>query len=114
LPDIAKQAPMALFSKLPPDTRIPPHHGLLNTRLIRHLPLIVPANCGALRFGNEERHWVEGEILIFDDTIEHEAWNNSDQERIILLFKIWRPEIRDEERGLITALLKVVKEYSHS
>ena len=112
LPDIARQAPMALFSKLAPATRIPAHNGLLNTRLICHLPLIVPENCGALRVGNEERPWVEGEMLIFDDTIEHEAWNDSDQERVILLFEIWRPEIREEERGLITALLKAIKEYS--
>jgi aspartate beta-hydroxylase len=112
MPDIAKQAPMALFSKLAPDTRIPPHNGLLNTRLICHLPLIVPGNCGALRVGNEERPWVEGKLLIFDDTIEHEAWNNSDQERVILLFEIWRPEISEEERGLITTLLKAIKEYS--
>jgi aspartate beta-hydroxylase len=111
LPDIATQSPMALFSKLAPDTRIPPHNGLLNTRLICHLPLIVPRNCGALRVGNEERPWVEGEMLIFDDTIEHEAWNDSDQDRVILLFEIWRPEISEEERRLITALLKAIMEY---
>ena len=103
---------MALFSRLAPATRIPAHNGLLNTRLICHLPLIVPENCGALRVGNEERPWVEGEMLIFDDTIEHEAWNDSDQVRVILLFEIWRPEISEEERGLITALLKAIKEYS--
>jgi len=112
LPDIPGQAPMALFSKLSPDTKIPPHHGLLNTRLICHLPLIVPENCGALRVGNEERAWAEGELLIFDDSIEHEAWNTSDQERVILLFEIWRPELSEEERYLITAMLKAVKEYN--
>ncbi len=111
LPAIPGQAPMALFSKLTPDTRIPPHHGFLNTRLICHLPIIVPENCGALRVGNEERPWVEGEMLIFDDSIEHEAWNTSDEERVVLLFEIWRPEISEEERKLITSMLAVVKEY---
>jgi aspartyl/asparaginyl beta-hydroxylase (cupin superfamily) len=112
LPRIAGQAPMALFSKLSASTRIPPHNGLLNTRLICHLPLIVPEHCGALRVGNEERPWVEGELLIFDDSIEHEAWNDSPHERVILLFEIWRPEIGEDERELIGALLTAVKAYN--
>lgn len=112
MPHIAKQAPMALFSKLAPGTRIPPHTGLLNIRLICHLPLVVPAHCGALRVGNETRPWVEGQMLIFDDSIEHEAWNVSDQERVVLLFEIWRPEIGMEEREMLTAMLVAVKEYA--
>lgn len=112
MPEIALQAPMALFSKLAPNTRIPPHNGLMNTRLICHLPLIVPPGCGALRVGNEERPWVEGELLIFDDSIEHEAWNNSDRDRVILLFEIWRPEITAEEREILATMLMAVKEYA--
>jgi aspartyl/asparaginyl beta-hydroxylase (cupin superfamily) len=112
LPRIAGQAPMALFSKLSAATRIPPHNGLLNTRLICHLPLIVPERCGALRVGSEERPWVEGELLIFDDSIEHEAWNDSSHERVILLFEIWRPEISEEERELVRAMLTAVKAYN--
>ncbi|MFT5132930.1 MAG: aspartate beta-hydroxylase [Gammaproteobacteria bacterium] len=111
MPFISAQAPMALFSKLTPGTRIPPHNGLLNTRLICHLPIIVPENGGALRVGNEERAWVEGEMLIFDDSIQHEAWNTAHEERVVLLFEIWRPEINEEERLLITGLLAAVKEY---
>jgi aspartyl/asparaginyl beta-hydroxylase (cupin superfamily) len=111
MPKIPGQAPMALFSKLTPGTRIPPHNGLLNTRLICHLPLIVPENCGALRVGNEERPWVEGEMLVFDDSMEHEAWNTSEEERVVLLFEIWRPELSDEEQGLVTSMLAAVKEY---
>jgi len=112
MPHIAKQAPMALFSKLAPGTRIPPHTGLLNIRLICHLPLIVPTDCGALRVGNETRPWVEGQMLIFDDSIEHEAWNNSDKERVVLLFEIWRPEISAEEREMLAAILVAVKDYA--
>jgi aspartyl/asparaginyl beta-hydroxylase (cupin superfamily) len=111
MPEIARQAPMALFSKLAPTTRIPAHNGLMNTRLICHLPLIVPQDCGALRVGNEERPWEEGEMLIFDDSIEHEAWNDSGQERVILLFEIWRPEISMEERNILTSMLRAVKDY---
>ena len=67
---------MGLFSILAAGTHIPPHHGMLNTRLIVHIPLIVPAGC-RLRVGNEVREVRAGEPLIFDDTIEHEAWNDS-------------------------------------
>ncbi|MBT7950354.1 MAG: aspartyl beta-hydroxylase [Gammaproteobacteria bacterium] len=111
LPLISSQSPMALFSRLTSGTRIPPHNGLLNTRLICHLPIIVPKDCGALRVGNEQRPWVEGEMLIFDDSIEHEAWNTSKKERVILLFEVWRPELNEEERQLVSTLLAAVKEY---
>jgi aspartyl/asparaginyl beta-hydroxylase (cupin superfamily) len=97
------RSPSILFSLLRPRTRIPPHNGLVNTRLICHLPLIVPPGCG-LRVGNETRHWVEGQAWVFDDSIEHEAWNDSDQTRVILLFEIWRPEIDQRERELVQAL----------
>ena len=110
-PDIPGQAATALFSKLRPNTRIPPHHGMVNTRLICHLPLIVPENCGALRVGNEQRSWVEGEMLIFDDSMLHEAWNDSDEERVVLLFDIWRPELTDDERFFVTAVLTAARHY---
>jgi aspartate beta-hydroxylase len=111
LPEIPGQAPMALFSRLKPHTNIPPHNGLLNTRLICHLPIIVPENCGALRVGNEQRDWEEGKTLIFDDSIEHEAWNHSDEERVVLLFEIWRPELSLEERDLVRATLEAVRRF---
>ena len=111
-PDIPGQAPIALFSRLRPTTRIPPHNGMVNTRLICHLPLIVPENCGALRVGNEMRPWTAGEMLIFDDSIQHEAWNDSDKERVVLLFDIWRPELSEEERALIGTVLTAARNYS--
>jgi aspartate beta-hydroxylase len=113
LPHIAAQSPMALFSKLSATTKIPPHNGLLNTRLICHLPLIVPKNCGALRVGNETRPWVEGEMLIFDDSIEHEAWNDSDEQRLVLIFEVWRPEISVEVQKLIKSTLEAAKDYNN-
>ncbi len=114
MPEITDQAPMSLFSKLAANSRIPAHNGLLNTRLICHLPIIVPENCGCLRVGNEERPWEEGKMLIFDDSIEHEAWNSSANDRVILLFEIWRPEIDEQERQLITTMLRAVKEYQNN
>ncbi|HYC94799.1 MAG TPA: aspartyl/asparaginyl beta-hydroxylase domain-containing protein [Sphingomicrobium sp.] len=105
LPRVAGRAPMALFSQLKAGAQIRPHHGLFNFRLICHLPLVVPPNC-TLRVGNRQRQWHEGELLIFDDSMEHEAWNRSDRQRIILLFEIWRPEIGEADREALTLLLE--------
>lgn len=105
------QMPSVLFSRLAPGTRIEPHHGAVNTRLICHLPLLVPEDCGALRVGNQQRDWHEGELLIFDDSMEHEAWNLSQAPRIVLLFDIWRPELAEEERRWVSHLLRAVSEY---
>ncbi len=91
---VTNRSPSVLFSLLRPGARIPPHTGLVNTRLICHLPLIVPPDCG-FRVGNDTRTPVEGKAWVFDDTIEHEAWNRSDRTRVILLFEIWRPELTD-------------------
>ena len=106
-PVIAGRSPIALFSRLTPGTHIQPHHGLLNTRLICHLPLIVPDGCG-LRVGHETRAWREGALTIFDDSFEHEAWNRGTSDRIVLLFEIWRPEIGEEDRATLTALFETI------
>jgi aspartyl/asparaginyl beta-hydroxylase (cupin superfamily) len=97
-------APAAFFSTLQPKTRIPPHTGVTNTRLIVHIPLVVPPDCW-FRVGNETREWVPGEALIFDDTIEHEAWNGSDKLRAVLIFDIWNPYLTDAERALTCELI---------
>lgn len=110
LPQITTRAPAVFFSRLRPGARIPAHTGMLNTRLICHLPLVVPDRCG-FRVGNETKEWHEGELLIFDDTIEHEAWNESDQDRIVLIFDIWRPELSLEERRAVTAVFEAVDSY---
>ncbi len=106
LDHIPGRTPSVLYSLLKPDTHIPPHTGMLNTRLICHLPLIVPEKCG-FRVGNEQIEWVEGEPFAFDDSINHEAWNRSHQNRIILLFEIWRPELSERERVLISKLIEL-------
>ena len=111
LSGIRNRSPSVLFSLLRPGAHIPPHSGLENTRLICHLPLIVPPHC-ALRVGNDIRTPVEGKAWLFDDTIEHEAWNRSDRPRVILLFETWRPEISEEERALVRAMFTAIDEYS--
>lgn len=107
---IKGRTPTALFSLLRPGAHIPPHHGYLNARLICHLPLIVPDHC-ALRVGNETRSWRQGELMIFDDSIEHEAWNRSGELRVVLLFDIWRPELTDTERALVAATLESIDRF---
>ena len=107
IPQVAGRSPSILFSLLRPGARIPPHNGFVNTRLIVHLPLIVPPGCG-FRVGNETRDWVEGKAWLFDDTVEHEAWNLSDQARVILLFEIWRPELTQDERVLVGAMFEAI------
>jgi aspartyl/asparaginyl beta-hydroxylase (cupin superfamily) len=111
MPEISLRSPMALYSLLKPGTHIAPHHGMLNTRLVCHIPLIIPEDC-ALRVGNETRAWKEGQALIFDDSFEHEAWNRSDKTRIVLLFEIWRPEITLDERAALTTLFEAINDYS--
>jgi aspartyl/asparaginyl beta-hydroxylase (cupin superfamily) len=111
IPRVAGRSPMVLFSVLRAHTHIPPHTGMLNTRLIVHLPLIVPAGC-RLRVGNSVRDVVEGKLLIFDDSIEHEAFNDSDDARVILLFEIWSPELSEDERGALTTLFESIGSYS--
>ncbi len=107
LSNIGARTPTALFSRLEPGAHIPPHHGMLNCRLICHLPLIVPEGCW-LRVGNETRLWEEGKLLIFDDSIEHEARNPTGELRIILLFDIWRPELTDAERRGISSIFDAI------
>ena len=107
LAHVPNRSPSILFSLLRPGAHIPPHNGLVNTRLICHLPVVVPGKC-RFRVGNETRDWVEGRGWAFDDTIEHEAWNGSDRTRVILLFDVWRPELTEDERGLVVSLFEAI------
>lgn len=110
LPFIKNRSPMAMISILRPGTHIPPHTGMLNSRLICHIPLVVPDNC-RLRVGAETRAVVEGKAMIFDDSFEHEAWNDSDSVRAVLLFEIWRPELSEDERVALTVMYEAVTGY---
>jgi aspartate beta-hydroxylase len=96
---------------LSPHTRIPPHTGVANTRLVLHLPLIVPEGCG-FRVGSETRPWKVGEAWVFDDTVEHEAWNDSDDIRIILICDVWNPLLGEEERELIARVMAAMDAFA--
>ena len=99
--DLTGRGPTAFFSLLKPRTVIPPHHGATNVRSIVHLPLIVPEGCW-FRVGNDTRPWIEGQAFAFDDTIEHEARNPTDELRAVLILDSWNPFIAADERLLIT------------
>jgi aspartyl/asparaginyl beta-hydroxylase (cupin superfamily) len=102
-PAIAGASPNAMFSLLAPQTHIPPHVGVSNARLVCHLPLVVPEGCW-FRVGGETREWRRGEAFVFDDTIEHEAMNPTDQLRIVFIFDIWHPDLGEVEREAVAAL----------
>ncbi|HTS22620.1 MAG TPA: aspartyl/asparaginyl beta-hydroxylase domain-containing protein [Casimicrobiaceae bacterium] len=110
-PDLPGRTPSAMFSLLKPKTRIPPHTGVTNVRLVTHLALIVPEGC-RFRVGNDTREWVPGKAWVFDDTIEHEAVNDSDKLRVVLIFDVWHPHLTPPERTMITALMAGVKAFT--
>jgi hypothetical protein len=103
-PGLGMISPSLYFSVLEPHSRIDPHIGITNARLIVHWPLIVPDSCG-FRVGSETRHWEPGRALVFDDMIEHEVWNNSDHIRVVLISDLWRPELGQAERTAITQIM---------
>ncbi|CAN7393887.1 aspartyl/asparaginyl beta-hydroxylase domain-containing protein [Massilia sp. LjRoot122] len=112
-PEQPGRTPSAMFSVLKPRTRIPPHTGVSNVRLVTHLPLIVPSGCG-FRVGNDSRAWEEGKAWVFDDTIEHEAWNDSDALRVVLIFDVWHPHLSAAERALITAMSAGINAFTNT
>jgi len=103
-PHVPGASPNAMFSLLAPRTRIPPHTGVANTRLVCHLPLIVPPKCG-FRVGATTRDWCVGEGFVFDDTIEHEAWNDSDELRVVFICDLWASALSTTERGAVAAVI---------
>jgi aspartyl/asparaginyl beta-hydroxylase (cupin superfamily) len=108
--DVPRHAPTAFFSILDAHTQIPAHTGVTNTRVIVHLPLVLPGQC-RFRVGSETREWRMGEAWVFDDSIEHEAWNDSDSPRAILIFDVWNPFISDPERALIRETMPAIADY---
>jgi aspartyl/asparaginyl beta-hydroxylase (cupin superfamily) len=113
LSDLPGRTPTVFFSLLRPGTHLPAHTGVSNVRTIIHLPLIVPPGCG-FRVGGETREWRVGEAFAFDDTIEHEAWNRSEQLRAILIFDVWNPYITEAERDLLRRFYRVAEASDHA
>jgi aspartate beta-hydroxylase len=88
------------FSRLKPGAHIPPHHGLTNTRVTVHFPLVIPEHC-AIRVARGVHTWHEGRAFAFDDSFEHEAWNRSGSDRVVLIFEAHHPDLTRPEREAI-------------
>jgi aspartate beta-hydroxylase len=110
---IREHAPEVLFSVLTPGSHILPHHGVTNTRLVTHLPLIVPEDC-AIRVGGVDHIWQEGRCVTFDDTFEHEAWNRSDKLRAVMLMDSWHPDLTEAEREAIALLVGAIGDFNRA
>ncbi|MEO8809663.1 MAG: aspartyl/asparaginyl beta-hydroxylase domain-containing protein [Rhodanobacter sp.] len=108
---IRDHAPETLFSVLRPGTHILPHRGVTNTRLVTHLPLIVPSDC-ALRVGGETHVWQTDRCVTFDDTFEHEAWNHSGQTRVVLILDCWNPDLSEAEQAAVTDLVEAIGDFN--
>ncbi len=107
---IANRAPTPMFSLLRAGETIPPHTGMINVRYVCHLPLIVPGD-GALRVGSTSQEWREGQLMMFDDSVEHEAYNRASTDRLVLIFDVWRPELEMVEREQLNAMFEAVDSY---
>jgi aspartyl/asparaginyl beta-hydroxylase (cupin superfamily) len=89
-------APEVLFSILAPGTTIKPHYGVSNSRVVTHLPLIVPPDC-ALEVAGIAHHWQVGQLVTFNDTCLHQAWNHSEQVRVVMILDTWHPDLDEAE-----------------
>jgi aspartate beta-hydroxylase len=100
-------------SIMKPITSMEKHYGPCNIRLRCHLPIVLPESSDEacfIRVGGEIKFWKEGELLIFDDTYEHESCNLSDvHDRVIMVFDVWHPELMPQERDAMIQLFNAPK-----
>ena len=111
---VAHQAPEVCFSIIQPGSHIMPHHGVTNSRLVMHLPLVVPPGCALNIIDAGEHHWREGQLMMFDDTFQHEAWNRSELPRIILLMDCWNPHLDAVEQAATKALVEAIDAFEQA
>lgn len=97
-------AGLIYISRMASQTHIAAHRGPTNMRVRCHLGIKIPSGDCAIRVGPESRQWVENKCIVFDDYYEHEAWNHTPEDRIVLIVDLWRPQLTREERALLTGL----------
>lgn len=110
---IRGNAPEVMFSVLTPGTHILPHRGVTNTRVVCHLPLVVPDDC-ALVVGGERHVWRKGEAVAFDDTFEHEAWNRGTSTRVVLIVDVWNPYLTEAECDAVAVLAAALGDFNEA
>lgn len=91
------------FSVMLPGTHVWPHCGPTNCRIRAHLGLKVPEKT-FIRVDQEIRSWKEGEVMIFDDSFEHEVWHNGSDFRLVLIVDLWHPELTAAEKRSLPAI----------
>ncbi|MFD5388218.1 aspartyl/asparaginyl beta-hydroxylase domain-containing protein [Streptomyces sp. NPDC127074] len=97
---------MTNFSTVLGGTHIAPHSGFTNAHLRCHLSLI-NTNSSRIRVANEERSWEEGKALVFDDSYEHEVWNEGSDRRTVLLLDFWHPDLTAPEIAALTHMMDI-------
>ncbi len=109
------RAPAGLIyvSRLAAGTELAPHRGPTNVRLRCHLGLQVPPGDCALRVGGEQRRWEEGRAFVFDDSFEHDAWNRTAGDRLVLVVDLWHPDLTATEIALLEGLQRYALGYAH-
>ena len=109
--ELESASPNVFFCALAPATQVPPHHGESNARVTVYLPLMVSGE-HTLRVGFEERQLREGKLLIFDDTLDHEAANSSDELCVILVLELWNPLLNDSDRRMVHSLHNAARDFA--
>ncbi|MGH2891768.1 MAG: aspartyl/asparaginyl beta-hydroxylase domain-containing protein, partial [Solirubrobacteraceae bacterium] len=97
-------AGLIYVSRMRPGTHISAHRGPTNLRLRCHLPIAVPEGDCAIRVGTRTERWAEGRCLVFDDSHDHEAWNHTDEDRVVLIVDLWHPGLSHAEVRLLEGL----------
>ncbi|XP_050657949.1 aspartyl/asparaginyl beta-hydroxylase isoform X12 [Macaca thibetana thibetana] len=92
------------YSIMHPGTHVWPHTGPTNCRLRMHLGLVIPKEGCKIRCANETKTWEEGKVLIFDDSFEHEVWQDASSFRLIFIVDVWHPELTPQQRRSLPAI----------
>ncbi|KAM6275730.1 aspartyl/asparaginyl beta-hydroxylase isoform 3-T3 [Spheniscus humboldti] len=92
------------YSIMHPGTHVWPHTGPTNCRLRMHLGLVIPKEGCRIRCAQENRTWEEGKVLIFDDSFEHEVWQDAENYRLIFIVDVWHPELTAQQRRTLPAI----------
>jgi hypothetical protein len=114
LADFPPMAPEVMISRLKPNTVIKPHHGITNIKLTVHIPIDVPEGDLGLKVLDDIYRWESNTIFIFDDTYNHEAWNQADKTRSVLIFDIWNPQLLEVEKSLIKFTVNKLQNWNDS
>jgi aspartyl/asparaginyl beta-hydroxylase (cupin superfamily) len=111
---IPRQGGWLGFSALAGRTHLAPHCGVSNAKLRCHVPLQLEAGLSRIRVDGHVHTWALGEPFVFDDSYEHEVWNDSEEKRVILIFDIFHPDLNADEVEFLTAVENLTVKRSYN